>query len=188
MAEAATGSPTQSGLLYRRVRARASTDGRHGAGLETETMRHCRRSPCRSGAPATVAMAAALAVAGFVGGCGGGATPGDPVGEWAGRLVTLAGTCPAPLPARLLVGAREVSFLPSGGVLVLHGERRPDSPRLHAQLLLADMNRKPLPMVFDGILAPDGSHIDAVYGTPTCRARIVLVRPAEHPISRAFGG
>ena len=110
------------------------------------------------------------------------------MGEWSGRLVTEAGTCPGPLPARLLVGAEDISFLPSGGVIVLHGHRRPDSGRLHAQLLLTDINRKPLPMVFEGVLAPDGGHIDGTYGTPACRARVVLTRPAHHPITRLLGG
>ena len=134
-----------------------------------------------------VAGALAGALAAFVGGCGD-ATPGDPVGEWAGRLVTEAGTCPGPRPARLLVGSEDVSFLPSGGVLVLHGRRKPGSEHLHAQLLLTDINHKPLPMVFEGALAPDGTHIDGSYGTPTCRARVLLTRPAEHPITRALGG
>ncbi len=134
-----------------------------------------------------LARIAAGALAALVGGCGD-ATPGDPVGEWTGRLVTEAGTCPGPLPARLLVGAQDVSFLPSGGVLVLHGHRKSGSPRLHAQLLLSDINHKPLPMVFEGALAPDGTHIDGTYGTPACRARVVLTRPAEHPITRALGG
>ena len=126
-------------------------------------------------------------MAGLACGCGG-AAGGDPVGEWAGRLVTTAGTCPGPLPARLLVGEEDISFLPSGGVIVLHGRRRPDDPRLHAQLLGLDMNRKPLPMVFEGVLAQDGSRIDGTYGTPACRARVVLLRPARHPIQRALGG
>ncbi len=128
----------------------------------------------------------ALLLAGFTGGCGGG-TPGDPVGEWAGRLVTEAGRCPGPLPARLVVGTEDVSFLPSGGVIVLHGHRRPDGTRLHAQLQLVNADRKPLPMVFEGTLAPDGRSIDGVYGTPACRARVTLTRPAEHPLGRAFG-
>ncbi len=134
-----------------------------------------------------LARIVAGALAGLVCGCGT-ATPGDPVGEWAGRLVTEAGTCPGPLSARLVVGSEDVSFLPSGGVLVLHGHRKPGSPRLHVQLLLTDINHKPLPMVFEGMLAADGTHIDGTYGTPTCRARVVLTRPAEHPITRLLGG
>ena len=149
------------------------------------------REPDRPGSRPRIgrAMAAAsVMLSGLLCGCGGTATPGDPVGEWAGRLVAEAGRCPGPLPARLLVGAQDVSFVPSGGVLVLQGRRRPDDPRLHAQLRLVDANHKPLPMVFDGVLAPDGSHIDGTYGTPNCRAHVVLTRPAEHPISRALGG
>ena len=114
------------------------------------------------------------------------AAPGDPVGEWAGTLVATQGTCPDRAPSRLLVGGTDISFVPAGGVLVLHGQRRP-GPSLHAQLLLADMNHHPLPMVFEGTLAPDGSRIDGVYGTPSCRARVALLRPAIHPLQRLLG-
>ena len=114
------------------------------------------------------------------------AEPGDPVGDWAGTLVASQGTCPDRAPSRLLVSGTDISFVPAGGVLVLHGHRRPGS-RLHAQLLLTDMNRHPLPMVFEGILAPDGSRIDGTYGTPSCRARVTLLRPENHPLQRLLG-
>ena len=84
-------------------------------------------------------------------------------------------------------GATNISFVPANGVLVLHGIRKPDSDRLHAQLLLTDMNKKPLPMVFEGSLSPDGKGIDATYGTPTCRARVTLLRPEHHAFGRLLG-
>ena len=114
------------------------------------------------------------------------AEPGDPVGEWAGTLVATQGTCPDRAPSRLLVSAADISFVPAGGVLVLHGTRRP-GPRLHAQLLLTDMNRKKLPMVFEGVLAPDGNRIDGTYGTPSCRAHVALLRPDNRPLQRLLG-
>ena len=114
------------------------------------------------------------------------AAPADPAGEWAGTLVATQGTCPDRAPSRLLVSGTDVSFVPAGGVLVLHGQRRP-GPRLHAQLLLTDMNRHPLPMVFEGALAPDGSRIDGTYGTPSCRAHVALLRPLNHPLQRLLG-
>ena len=120
-------------------------------------------------------------------GCGGTGTPGDPNGEWTGTLVTDKGHCPDRTAARLLVDGRDVSFIPGGGVLVLRGRRPAGDPHLHAQLALVDMNKKPLPMVFEGRLADDGTRIDGNYGTPSCRAHVVLVRPAYHPLSRAFG-
>ena len=49
------------------------------------------------------------------------------------------------------------------------------------------MNRHPLPMVFEGALAPDGSRIDGTYGTPSCRAHVALLRPARHPLQRLLG-
>ncbi len=114
------------------------------------------------------------------------AEPGDPVGEWAGTLVATQGTCPDRAPSRLLVSGTDISFVPAGGVLVLHGHRRPGR-RLHAQLLLSDMNRHPLPMVFEGMLASDGSRIDGTYGTPSCRAHVALLRPENHPLQRLLG-
>jgi hypothetical protein len=115
------------------------------------------------------------------------AEPGDLDGEWAGTLVATQGTCPDHAPSRLLVDRKTVSFVPAGGVLVLHGTRRPGIPRLHAQLLLTDMNRKPLPMVFEGSLASDGQRIDGTYGTPACRAHVTLLRPESHPLQRLLG-
>lgn len=122
----------------------------------------------------------------LLGGCGG-ATPNDPIGEWTGTLMADKGSCPVDTPSRLLVDRETVSFIPAGGVLVLQGKRGADRNRLHAQLQLRDMNHKPLPMVFEGRLAPDGSHIDGTYGTPSCRAHIGLYRPADHPLERALG-
>ena len=119
-------------------------------------------------------------------GCGGGGPP-DPVGQWTGTLVTDKGTCPDRVPSRLLVGSRNISFIPSGGVLVLHGTSKPAPAALHAQLMLRDMNHKPLPMVFEGTESADGGRIDGTYGTPTCRAHILLVRPVEHPFERVLG-
>ncbi|MGI4745026.1 MAG: hypothetical protein ACRYGI_13070 [Janthinobacterium lividum] len=129
-----------------------------------------------------IVLAAGLALAG----CGG-PTPNDPIGEWTGTLVTEKGSCPDGTPSRLLVGRKTVSFIPAGGVLVLQGKRAADRNRLHAQQQLQDMNHKPLPMVFEGGLAQDGSHIDGTYGTPSCRAHIGLYRPADHPLERALG-
>ncbi|WP_419728296.1 hypothetical protein [Lichenicola sp.] len=128
-----------------------------------------------------------LLAAASLAGCGGGSGPPDPVGEWTGTLVTDKGTCPDQLPSRLLVGSRNISFIPSGGVLVLHGTLKPAPATLHAQLMLSDMNHKPLPMVFEGTQAADGSRIDGTYGTPSCRAHILMVRPVEHPFERVLG-
>ena len=126
---------------------------------------------------------------GLLSSCSGdGGTPGDPVGEWSGRLVTEQGTCPDRAPSRLLVEGRDISFIPAGGVLVLHGHRQPGAAPLHAQLSLVDMNHKPLPMVFEGRLSADGRSVEGTYGTPTCRAHATLLRPENHPIDRLLGG
>ena len=145
----------------------------------TMRRRHDGRSGAATGRPLLVAVLALIPLVAV-------AEPGDPVGEWAGPLLTSQGRCPDRAPSRLLVSGTDISFVPAGGVLVLHGHRRP-GPRLHAQLLLTDMNRHPLPMVFEGILAPDGRHIDGTYGTPSCRAHVSLLRPENHPLQRLLG-
>ncbi len=138
-----------------------------------------RTEPATARLPLLAAILALLPLAAL-------AEPGDPVGEWAGTLVTAQGSCPDRAPSRLLVGGTDISFVPAGGVLVLHGRRRPGQ-HLHAQLLLTDMNRHKLPMVFEGVLAPDGGRIDGTYGTPSCRAHVALLRPENHPLQRLLG-
>ncbi len=138
-----------------------------------------RTGPARGRLSLLVAALALLPLAALAG-------PGDAVGEWAGTLVATQGTCPDRAPSRLLVGGTDISFIPADGVLVLHGSRR-TGQHMHAQLLLTDMNRHPLPMVFEGVLAPDGSRIDGTYGTPSCRAQVTLLRPENHPLQRLFG-
>ncbi|MCQ8277668.1 hypothetical protein NFI95_04295 [Acetobacteraceae bacterium KSS8] len=130
----------------------------------------------------SVAMTLVLALAA----CGG-PQPGNLQGEWAGTLRTEKGRCPTERPSRLLVDGKEISFVPGGGVLVLQGTRAPDGKSLHAQLALTDADRKPLPMVFEGAMATDGTSIDGTYGTPACRASIVLHRPEHHAFERALG-
>jgi len=121
-------------------------------------------------------------------GCGGEAAD-DPArqanGTWVGRLETSAGVCPDSQDSDLLVSDTELSFVPGDGVLTLRGKRMPGDPALHAQLLLADMNHKRLPMVFDGHWA--AGEISGTYGTPTCRASITLHRPTHTAVQRLLG-
>ncbi len=143
------------------------------------------RQACSTARHALAIAVLPLLAAVLLAGCGGGG--GDPVGEWTGMLATNKGACPDRVASRLVIGSENISFIPAGGVLVLHGTRKPGQDRLHAQLLLRDMNRKPLPMVFEGVQSADGSRIDGTYGTPTCRAHVLLVRPVEHPFQRVLG-
>lgn len=101
-------------------------------------------------------------------------TQQDPSGNWFGTLVTDKGKCPDERESVLQVEPDRVAFTPETGTLVLHGKPDPDHHRFHAQLILMDMNHHPLPMVFEG--HSEGDTIVGVYGTPTCRAHIVLKR------------
>ncbi|MCQ8239898.1 hypothetical protein [Rhizosaccharibacter radicis] len=143
-----------------------------------------RAHPARAGRLLVPALAAAL-----LAGCGGGngGTPGDPGGEWTGILQTDKGVCPDRAPSRLAVDGRKIQFTPADGVLVLSGIRTENSDRLHAQLQLTDMNHHPLPMVFEGKLSADGTHIDGTYGTTACRAHVSLTRPAANTLSHVLG-
>ncbi|MCH4092397.1 hypothetical protein [Acetobacter sp.] len=99
----------------------------------------------------------------------------DPLGDWVGTLVTDKGACPDQKPSILQVRAERLFFAPGTGTLVLRGVPDKDHKRFHAQLLLKDMKDRPLPMVFEG--RPEGDTIVGEYGTPNCRAHIVLTRP-----------
>lgn len=136
----------------------------------------------------TASLLPALLLIGAVAlsGCGG-PVPNDMDGEWAGTLHTEQGRCPDRAPSRLLVDAGAVRFVPAGGVLVLTGHHDQGGSRVHAQVALTDMNHKPLPMVFEGTLAPDGQQIAGSFGSPACRASVVLLRPTDHGLSRVLG-
>ena len=122
---------------------------------------------------------------GVLAGCASGAAAINPDGEWVGTLYTTAGSCPDRQPSDLVVGDREITFVPGDGVLALRGRRDADADVLHAQLLGTDMNHKPLPMVLDARLT--GGQVVGTYGTPTCRADVVLHRPTDTGLQRLLG-
>ena len=110
----------------------------------------------------------------------------DPVGIWTGTLVAERGICPETrAPSTLQIESRRIAFTPADGVHTLRGQRDATPGRFHAQLVLSDMNRKPFPMVFEG--TPDGATIQGTYGTPRCRAHVVLTRPQAHAMDHFMG-
>jgi len=142
------------------------------------------------------ARALALLLPLAVAACGGpqAPKPSDLDGTWTGPMHTVGGRCADGVDATLLIDGDRVLFSPASGVLTLEGHRKPDDTALHAQLLLNDMNHKPLPMVFEGRSAPEQApdghpslRIDGTYGTPTCRASVVLRRPAAQPWKNLLG-
>jgi|GEM_PF-1986743 len=98
----------------------------------------------------------------------------QPWGTWTGTLVADAGHCPDEAPSTLQVSHRAVTFTPGDQALALHGTRHKDDGSVHAELILSDRNRKPLPMVFNA--QPTGDGFTGQYGTTTCRAHVVLKR------------
>ncbi len=94
-------------------------------------------------------------------------------GLWTGMLVADQGECPIEQASTLDIRHNDVTFAPANGALVLHGRLHPDGT-VHADLLLSDRSKKKLPMVFEG--HPSGDTITGIFGTPSCRAHIVLKR------------
>lgn len=132
----------------------------------------------------TTLLAAALLLAAIPSARAGAAA--DPLGLWTGTLVADRGICPETrAPSTLQIGTKRIAFTPADGSQILLGTRDPTPGRFHAQLLLSDMNHKPYPMVFEG--TPDGDSIRGVYGTPRCRAHVVLTRPKENAIAHFLG-
>lgn len=109
----------------------------------------------------------------------------DPYGDWVGTLVTDKGTCPDTYESVLQIRSDKLFFAPATGTLVLHGTPDKDHKRFHAQLMLKDAKDKPLPMVFEG--HPEGDTIVGVFGTPNCRAHVVLQRPKNTGWSHFLG-
>ncbi|NHO32894.1 hypothetical protein GOB85_10090 [Acetobacter sp. LMG 1636] len=141
----------------------------------------------RSYGPALVAavVLAAGMVAGTPEAWAAGDAQSDPYGLWAGRLVTDQGSCPDQQDSVLQIDPDRLAFTPGTGVLTLRGRPDKDHKRFHAQLMMTDMNHHPLPMVFEG--HPDGQTITGEFGTPSCRAHVVLKRPEGHALDNFFG-
>ncbi|WP_025841844.1 hypothetical protein [Asaia platycodi] len=98
-----------------------------------------------------------------------------PIGLWTGALVADQGNCPIDTNSTLQIGSQTVSFTPGDNALVLKGTRGADKQHFHAQLDMKDAQRKPYSLVFNGY--PVGNAIGGIYGSPTCRAHIVMTRP-----------
>lgn len=138
----------------------------------------------------TITAAAALTAAALVTPClapvpAHASAQSDPYGIWTGTLVTEQGTCPDQTESILQIAPKRLAFAPGTGTLQLHGTPVKGNARFHAQLMLQDKDKKPLPMVFEG--HPDGDTITGTFGTPSCRAHITLKRPAGHAWQNFMG-
>lgn len=110
----------------------------------------------------------------------------DPLGTWTGTLVADRGICPETrAPSTLQIEGKRIAFTPADGAHTLRGQRDTTPGHFHAQLVLSDMNHKPFPMVFEG--TPEGAEIHGTYGTPRCRAHVVLTRPQSHSMEHFLG-
>ncbi|MFT8440754.1 hypothetical protein [Acetobacter fabarum] len=105
----------------------------------------------------------------------------DPYGDWTGMLVTDKGRdCPTEGLSYMQIQPKRMIFVPQMGNLVLHGVPNKERQHYHAQLILTDARKQPLPIVFEA--HPIDDTFEGVYGTPTCRAHIILRRPENHPL------
>ncbi|MFT8819109.1 MAG: hypothetical protein ABF826_13935 [Komagataeibacter saccharivorans] len=99
----------------------------------------------------------------------------DPTGLWTGRLVTDQGTCDETRDTSTFqVGTKRITFTPSDGSIVLRGVPEKGNAHYHAEALVQQPSGAPFPMVFAA--HPEGKTIVGTYGTPRCRAHIVLKR------------
>ncbi|GAB6966255.1 hypothetical protein JCM25156A_02920 [Komagataeibacter kakiaceti JCM 25156] len=99
----------------------------------------------------------------------------DPTGLWTGRLVTDQGTCDETRDTSTFqIGSKRIAFTPADGSIALRGVPEKDHAHYHAEALLQQPSGAPFPMVFEA--HPDGETIVGTYGTPRCRAHIVLKR------------
>ena len=91
--------------------------------------------------------------------------------NYAGTLRPLAGTCDPTMQAVLTRRGTTIVFAPAAGTLILRGQLSGEK-NLAASLTLADPNKQPYRLAFEGIL--EGTHISGTYNTPRCRYRADL--------------
>ncbi|GAN86762.1 hypothetical protein LU298_15625 [Komagataeibacter intermedius] len=100
----------------------------------------------------------------------------DPQGLWTGQLVTDRGNCSMETTntSTLQIGAKQLTFTPADGSLALVGIPAKAATHYHAEALVKQPSGAPFPMVFEA--RPEGDTMVGTYGTPRCRAHIVLKR------------
>lgn len=107
--------------------------------------------------------------------CGAPPSPGDdPTGRWVGKLRQDEGNCPTQTNSTLVIDAHSVIFIPGDNSRVLRGTRGRDNLKFQAQLNTKDAKGRPSKLIFLGY--PVGHTIGGLYGSPECRAHIVLTR------------
>nr|WP_246396231.1 hypothetical protein [Gluconacetobacter tumulisoli] len=145
-----------------------------------------RRRAGRSGALALGVALSILSSAGISTARAAASAADDPIGIWTGTLVADRGICPETrAPSTLQIGTRRIAFTPADGSQTLRGTRDGPQGIFHAQLVLSDMNHKPFPMVFEA--RPSGDTMSGTYGTPRCRAHVVMTRPGSNALSHFLG-
>lgn len=100
----------------------------------------------------------------------------DPKGLWTGQLVTDRGNCTSETrdTSTFQVGSKTLTFTPADGSVPLRGQPEKGYAHYHAEALLQQPSGAAYPMVFEA--HPEGKTIVGTYGTPRCRAHIVLSR------------
>ncbi|CAK7192111.1 hypothetical protein COMNV_00296 [Commensalibacter sp. Nvir] len=106
----------------------------------------------------------------------------NPEGDWLGTLKVTQGICPTDRSAALTIEKKTILFSPDNGALILRGVYNKKQRPRHfvARLDRSDMDHKPYPLVFEG--RPQGETIIGIYGTPDCRATVVLHRPKAYGV------
>ncbi|ATU72365.1 hypothetical protein CFR78_12745 [Komagataeibacter rhaeticus] len=121
-------------------------------------------------APAFLALLACLCALPFP------AMAESPLGLWTGRLVADRGSCDDETrdTSTFQIETRHITFTPADGSILLTGVPEKGYAHYHAEALIQQPSGAPFPMVFEA--HPEGRTIVGTYGTPRCRAHIVLKR------------
>ncbi|MBV1832991.1 hypothetical protein [Novacetimonas pomaceti] len=100
----------------------------------------------------------------------------DPYGLWTGTLIADQGTCEEThAPSTFQVDQTRTTFTPADGSISLHGTPDAQHQHYHLQAVVSSPGSKPFPMVLEA--HPQDDTIVGTYGTPRCRAHVVLRRP-----------
>lgn len=99
----------------------------------------------------------------------------SPLGLCTGQLVTDQGSCDETRDTSTFqIEKKRITFTPADGSILLTGVAEAGYAHYHAEALVRQPSGAPFPMVFEA--HPEGKTIVGTYGTPRCRAHIVLKR------------
>ncbi|GBQ58012.1 hypothetical protein [Komagataeibacter swingsii] len=100
----------------------------------------------------------------------------DPIGLWTGQLVRDQGNCTTETgnTSTFQIGTKRMTFTPADGSIALTGVPQKKADLYHTETVVRQPSGAAFPMVFEA--RPEGDTMVGTYGTPRCRAHIVMKR------------